>query len=243
MNDDSVLPANRSALERALERAFTELLYSSDNPYPSLKNPEKTPTHILPHLAQDRGVSEWDANAPISEQRRTVANAWPVRRLAGTRKGLLLAMDSLEHDAEVVPWYRMEPRGEPYHFELIAWTRANAPINQAVVSRMIDHLEGAKSERDTYELILALGNQSSIKCSGAVDPGVTIFDEQYGGEISGSPMISGHIVCAGALNQVLVTDDEAVGVLPARAHGVAWVSIAGACRAYTLTEFSPRARV
>ena len=62
----SLLPDNRSPLERGLELAFTELLTSMVSPFPDLLNAHKTPTHMLPYLAQDRGVLEWDPAAPES---------------------------------------------------------------------------------------------------------------------------------------------------------------------------------
>lgn len=243
MSDETVLPVNSSALERGIERAFTDLLYGMENPYPSLLNPATSKKRMLPYIAQDRGVSEWDSAAPESEQRLTAGNAWAIRRLAGTKKGLMLAMDSLEHDSEVIPWYQMAPKGNPHHFELIAWKRRNAPINQEVVQRMIDHIEDAKSERDTYELILALGAEAGFVFSGAVDRGITIFDESYEGAISGSPEASGAVGVSGASYQVLSTDDVAASVLPDRSFSAGEVAVGGAFRMYLLTEFSPGANL
>jgi len=206
LKNGSVLPDNRSLFERGLEIAFTQLLYEINNPYPQLLNPRQTNQSTLPYLAQDKGVTEWDANAPESEQRQTVANAWHVRRLAGTKKGLTLAMDSLEYDAEVTPWYQMLPRGLPYHFEIVAWKRKNAPINKDVVHRMHTNIENSKSERDTYELILALGIETGLSVSAVHDRGITIFDELYQGAISNSPILSVDFYAVGAQCIYLFTD-------------------------------------
>ncbi|MFR9656404.1 MAG: phage tail protein I [Rikenellaceae bacterium] len=241
MSEYSLLPDNRSPLERGLELAFTQLLYESENPYPALLNPRQTKKPMLPYLAQDRGVPEWDSAAPESEQRQTVANAWPVRRLAGTRKGLMLAMDSLEYDAEVTPWYQMAPRGQPYHFELVAWKRQNAPINQDVVHRMIAHIEDAKSERDSYELILAFGVETGLALSSVPDRGITIFDESYEGDIAGSPTVAANFHAAGACYQAVATEDTASGVLPNITACGGTVFTGGAYRMYLFTDFAPGA--
>lgn len=242
MSEYSLLPDNRSPLERGLELAFTQLLYDIENPYPALLNPRQTAKKTLPYLAQDRVVPEWDATAPESEQRQTVTNAWPVRRLAGTRKGLMLAMDSLEYDAEVTPWYQMSPRAQPYHFELVAWKRQSAPINRDVVHRMLDHLEDAKSERDTYELILAFGVETGMAMSSVPDRGVTVFDESYEGDISGSPAVSASFKTAGACYQAVATDERASGILPDRTASGGTVFTGGAYRMYLFTDFSPGAK-
>jgi len=241
LENGSVLPDNRSLFERGLEIAFTQLLYEIDNPYPQLLNPKQTNQPALPYLAQDKGVTEWDANAPESEQRQTVANAWQVRRLAGTNKGLTLAMDSLEYDAEVTPWYQMTPQGQPYHFEIVAWKRHNAPINQDVVHRMITNIEDSKSERDTYELILAFGVETGLGVSAAYDRGITIFDESYQGDIVSAPIVSANFQAAGAIYHATVTDDNADSILPDLTATGGTICMAGAQRIYLFTDFSPGA--
>lgn len=176
--EDSLLPDNRSALERGIERALTQLVYASDNPYPHLLNPELTPVPILPHLAQERGVKEWQAAAPESEQRRTTANAWPVRRLAGTREGVRLALDSLEFDAEITAWQERQPKGAPYHFSVVATKREQAAINQQVVKRLHAQIVNSKSERDSYDLSLALSFHSNLQATG-VDEMTLISEHCY----------------------------------------------------------------
>ncbi len=160
IKDYSLLPDNKSLLERGLELAFSELLYDIKNPFPSLLNPEKTDQHILPHLAQERGVPEWDAQAPESEKRQTVKNIWPIRRTAGTKKGVRLAVESLEYDAEVEPGYKTG--GEPYTFTVTAWKRPDTVPLQETANRMLDHVSDAKSERDEFQLRLGISADTSL---------------------------------------------------------------------------------
>lgn len=95
--DHSLLPANSSALERALDLGFAKLVNRITPPFPSLMNPNETPTEFLPYLAADRGVAEWSANAAESEKRLTVGFSWPTKRQAGTRLALENAVRGLDY--------------------------------------------------------------------------------------------------------------------------------------------------
>ena len=91
----SLLPANSSPLEKALDLGFGTLLERIMPPFPALMNPLQTPSEFLPYLAADRGVSEWDADASEAEKRLTVGLSWQIQRQAGTPKALSYAVESL----------------------------------------------------------------------------------------------------------------------------------------------------
>ena len=55
----SLLPANSSPLEKALDLGFGHLLERVMPPFPELMDPDRTPAAFLPYLAADRAVSEW----------------------------------------------------------------------------------------------------------------------------------------------------------------------------------------
>jgi phage tail P2-like protein len=152
MSDYSLLPDNKSALERGLELAFTELLGEIETPYPNLLNPRKTPTRILPYIAQDRGVIEWNAKAPRSEQEQVVATAYQQYKQAGTPAGLKVALSPLSGDVDVEPWHKYG--GEPYHLRVVAWLPA-APTDE-LLSLVADRLENAQSGRDVISLSLGV---------------------------------------------------------------------------------------
>lgn len=239
----SVLPDNSSPFERGLERGFNTLLYDLNNPFPGLLNPQDSPIHMLSYLAQDRGVMEWDATAPESEHRQTVTNALRTHQLAGTKRGIELALDSLEYDAEIKPWYQMTPRGDPYTFNVIAWKRDNAPVNQDVVSRMLDNINAAKAERDVFELSLALGLETSFSICAAHDRGITIFDESYSGQVKASPTVSASVGVAGISHQTLIKEDTEPSVLPNKTACEGAVFVGGAHRMIMITNFSPEAKI
>ncbi|WP_053147587.1 phage tail protein I [Pseudomonas sp. P97.38] len=158
MSDDTsrtgLLPANSSALERALDRGFARLLERIDPPFPELMNPQATPVAFLPYLAADRGVREWSTEAPEVEKRLTVELAWPTTRQAGTRKALENAAKGLQLMPEVRAWHEQTPPGPPYSFSVRAYT--DQPYSEEIDARLDRRLADAKSERDTMTVSVGL---------------------------------------------------------------------------------------
>ncbi len=147
MSDDtprpSLLPANSSPLERALDLGFARLLERIDPPFPELMNPATTPLAFLPYLAADRGVNEWSSAAPEAEKRLTVELAWPTTRQAGTRKALENAAKGLQLMPEVRAWYEQTPLGPPYSFSVRAFTEQ--PYSEEIDARLDRRLADAKA--------------------------------------------------------------------------------------------------
>ncbi|WLH02386.1 phage tail protein I [Pseudomonas beijingensis] len=148
----SLLPANSSPLERALDLGFTKLLDRVQPPFPELMNPSETPSAFLPYLAADRGVSEWNAGASELEKRLTVSLSWQIQRQAGTRQALNHAVESLGFTPHVTAWYEQQPRAHPYTFDVQAiigqdWSSGDH-------NRLIQRINAAKSERDQATITL-----------------------------------------------------------------------------------------
>lgn len=158
MSDDtprpSLLPANSSPLEKALDLGFARLLERIDPPFPELMNPAATPLAFLPYLAADRGVGEWSSSAPEAEKRLTVELAWPTARQAGTRKALENAAKGLQLMPEVRAWHEQTPPGPPYSFSVRAFTEQ--PYSEVIDARLDRRLADAKSERDTLTVSVGL---------------------------------------------------------------------------------------
>lgn len=150
----SLLPANSSPLERALDLGFGMLLERIAPPFPELMNPAATPLAFLPYLAADRGVSEWNAEAAELEKRLTVGLAWPTARQAGTRLALENAARGLRLMPEVRAWYEQTPPGTPYSFSVRAFTEQ--PYSEEIDARLDRRLADAKSERDTVSVSVGL---------------------------------------------------------------------------------------
>lgn len=158
MTDDptrsTLLPANSSALEKALDIGFGVLLERIAPPFPELMNPAATPLAFLPYLGADRGVSEWSAAADEAEKRLTVELAWPTARQAGTRQALENAAKGLRLRPEVRAWYEQVPLGQPYSFSVRAFTEQ--PYSADIDARLDQRLAQAKSERDLLSVSVGL---------------------------------------------------------------------------------------
>ncbi|OIN52580.1 phage tail protein I [Pseudomonas azotoformans] len=157
----SLLPANSSPLEKALDLGFGTLLDRVVPPFPELMDPARTPVAFLPYLAADRAVNEWNTNAPEAEKRLTVKLAWPIARRAGTRQGLENAAKGLQLVPEVRAWYEQTPPGEPYSFSVRAYIEL--PYSEEIDARLDRRLSDAKSERDILSVsvgLSALGSHS-----------------------------------------------------------------------------------
>ena len=150
----SLLPANSSPLEKALDLGFGTLLDRIAPPFPELMNPAATPSAFLPYLAADRGVSEWSTEAAEAEKRLTVELAWPTARQAGTRLALENAAKGLRLRPEVRAWYEQTPPGQPYSFSVRAFTEQ--PYNEEIDARLDRRLADAKSERDLLSVSVGL---------------------------------------------------------------------------------------
>ncbi|PFG59326.1 phage tail P2-like protein [Pseudomonas poae] len=150
----SLLPANSSPLEKALDLGFGTLLERVTPPFPELMDPDRTPAAFLPYLAADRAVNEWSATAPEAEKRLTVKLAWPTACRAGTRQALENAAKGLQLSPEVRAWYEQKPPGVPYSFAVRAWT--DLPYSETIDARLDRRLADAKSERDILSISVGL---------------------------------------------------------------------------------------
>ncbi|WP_242194381.1 MULTISPECIES: phage tail protein I [unclassified Pseudomonas] len=150
----SLLPANSSPLEKALDQGFGQLLERVTPPFPELMDPTQTPADFLPYLAADRGVNEWSATAAEAEKRVTVKLAWPTARQAGTRTALENAAKGLQLIPEVRAWYEQSPRGKPFSFSIRAYSEL--PYSEEIDARLDRRLAEAKSERDIFTVTVGL---------------------------------------------------------------------------------------
>ncbi len=102
-----LLPANATALERALETVIAELLEGVEVPVRALRDPAVCPEGLLPWLAWERRLPAWDADWPAASKRAAIAAAHGVH----ARKGTLSADRAVLEAAGAVYDYTERPDG------------------------------------------------------------------------------------------------------------------------------------
>lgn len=95
----SLLPANATAFERALEAALAQ---DVEMPIRKLWSAADCPVDLLPYLAWALGVEEWDPDWPAAVKRAAVANAFAIHREKGTLAGLKRVLSTAGAEYEYV---------------------------------------------------------------------------------------------------------------------------------------------
>lgn len=196
----SLLGDNASPLEIALERVLSNALNDICPPIPELRNANKTPEHLLPYLALEKQVPEWESSDSAEQKRQTVKNQLQVYKTQGTRHGIMLALAGLGGRADIRPWYAYG--GKPYQMQINYWITSLPPVD--LFNRIDARISDAKSERDDYECNVGL--------SGTLDVNVAMFQASssvvtvnpwYASELKGDMQISVGIA-ATSLNEITI---------------------------------------
>lgn len=177
----SVLPDNRSPLERAIELSLSHQLFSIELPQPFLFDAEQVPEYLLPYLASENLVTDWSPDDALSIRRETTKNQPIVYRQAGTLKGVSDAIKSFGGDVDIEKWYQYG--GEPYHLRVIYWF--DGVFTADSYYRLNARLEQAKSERDVIDLTLGLKADGDMVVGSSVQVTAVFSGGPYEPELDG----------------------------------------------------------
>lgn len=98
----SLLPANATPAERALEQA-TARVGAVPTPLRALWNPDTCPAQLLPWLAWALGVDDWEPGWPEEVQRSVIRASIDVHRHKGTVAAIRTAIHAAGYpDAEII---------------------------------------------------------------------------------------------------------------------------------------------
>lgn len=237
----SVLPDNYSSLERALELSFSQQIFSNSSLFPALLDADKAPPAVLPYLAAERLLPVWDAQDTDAIKRQLTGNAWQVRRLSGTRAGLKLALDALDFQSEITPWYEQTPKGEPYSLDIIAWEKGNQPVNVNKVKKLLAYLDDIQSERDQVSLSLMFGVSTQVGLCVASAPPTTVTSLQADAALWPMPVIQATVSVAGALSPAISIQPLSIKAEVPVIEGEATLGLVGAGQSLTINFLNARA--
>lgn len=142
---DTLLPPNATALERALEKVTTRI---GDVPTPAriAKNPAAAPEALLPWLAWEYNVDEWDDTWTQSQKRAAIQQSVAVHRTKGTIGAIRAAVGALGFDIQVREWFNQVPKGQPYTFNLLL-ELSGTGLDQAGIQKILSVVRSAKNLR------------------------------------------------------------------------------------------------
>jgi len=172
----SVLPDNRSPLERAMELSLSEQLYRIDLPQPYLFDADQIPEYLLPYLASESLITDWSSDDDLDVRRLTTKRQPLVYRQAGTVDGIRGAIESFGGDVDIEKWYQYG--GDPYHLKATFWVEGE--VKADLYQRLNARTTEAKSERDVIDITIGL------KATGSYVVGSTV---QVSATLSGQPFL------------------------------------------------------
>ncbi|MFX9524146.1 phage tail protein I [Acinetobacter baumannii] len=116
-----LLPPNSTVFEHAFEDAFSRI---SNVPTPArtFNDPLEAPEVVLPWLAWEKSVDDWDISWSEEQKRAVIKASYNVHCHKGTIGGLEAALGTLGFTVRVQEWFNMQPPGEPYTFKIFIET-------------------------------------------------------------------------------------------------------------------------
>ncbi|MFK3773549.1 MULTISPECIES: phage tail protein I [Pseudomonas] len=136
----SLLPLNRTPLERALEVAADEDLKAGLR---TLYNPDSCPAHLLYQLAWAWSVDRWDDNWSEAIKRSVIRSAFYVHAHKGTLGALRRVVEPFGYLIEVREWWQLDPLGVPGTFALKVGVE-NAGIDENTYQELSRLIEDAR---------------------------------------------------------------------------------------------------
>ena len=148
---DHMLPGNATALERAMA-ATTARIDDIPVPIATVLDPANCPAQLLPWLAWQRAVGEWNPAWSEATKREVIARNYKVLAHRGTRASVVQAIlaqgfANVQHEC----WF--EYGGQPYRFRLTVLLTGDETWTQDDTDRLIRTVLGNKSVRSKLEAL------------------------------------------------------------------------------------------
>ena len=160
-----ILPANASALERALEGVQARLT-GLDLRLADLWNPHACPPEFLPFLAASLSIDHWDSDWPEADKRGAIAAAMKVHAHKGTRGALTDALDGLGVEARITEWFEARPHAPRGTFALQLAARPGRAMDGPRQARAFEAARSAKRESQH----MRMGIEARLRPASALPP-------------------------------------------------------------------------
>lgn len=143
MSDATLLPPNSTPLERAMALTTARL---SELPVPITHyiDPDTCPASLLPWLAWELSVDEWDDNWSEAQKRATIKASPYVHMKKGTPAAIRRALESLGYTVRIVT--RRDERMAPHAFRVEVGV-SDTGINEALHAQVLRLIQANKNTR------------------------------------------------------------------------------------------------
>ncbi|KZX63841.1 hypothetical protein A3712_20680 [Vibrio sp. HI00D65] len=172
IDQDTLLPDNRTTFERSYEQS-TKALVQSENTLATINSPTTIPQNLLPLMASERGVNDWFFSDSEAEKRAITKVSYAVHQASGTKAGIEMALDAVDYQAQIKHWKHVE-NGVPYTVYVTAENKTERSVDRERAERLIERLNHVKSERDSVDLTMAYRVSQSFRVTAGSAPSVSI---------------------------------------------------------------------
>lgn len=179
---DSLLPHNATENERTLEAAAARV---SDVPVPvrDVWRPDSCPAPLLPWLASQDSVDQWDTNWTEGQKRQTIRDSVFVHRHKGTIGAVRRALAALGFGVRVQEWFNQIPAGVPYTYRLLL-EADQVGIDQAALAKIYEVIDGTKNLRSHLDVVVpSVTSQAGPTVAAAASLGTEITVSNWVGNL------------------------------------------------------------
>ena len=164
----SLLPLNRTPLERALEVAGDEDLKVTLR---RLYDPATCPAHLLYQLAWAWSVDRWDDSWSEAIKRSVIRSAFFVHAHKGTLGALRRVVEPFGYLIEVQEWWQAEPAGVPGTFALKVGV-SDSGISEETYNELSALIDDARPvSRHMTGLVISLESRGQLYLGCAIQDG------------------------------------------------------------------------
>ncbi|WP_430735378.1 phage tail protein I [Halodesulfovibrio aestuarii] len=148
----SLLPANATKYERALEKTCVRS-FSLPVLIDRIRNPYTCHMSVLPWLAYERSVDEWNEGWSEEQKRQVTARSISVHKKKGTRGAVEEALGALGIGVCAIEWWEMEPQGVRGTYDLEVQLPAGYKADEATFQEVERVVNAAKTRRSHLGII------------------------------------------------------------------------------------------
>ncbi|HEK0906343.1 TPA: phage tail protein I [Pseudomonas putida] len=164
----SLLPLNRTPLERAIETAGDEDLKVTLR---QLYNPDTCPAHLLYQLAWAWSVDRWDDSWSDTVKRSVIRSTFFVHAHKGTLGALRRVVEPFGYLIEVQEWWQAQPAGVPGTFALKIGVE-NSGISEQTYNELSALIDDARPvSRHMTGMVISLESNGAFNLGCALQDG------------------------------------------------------------------------